>query len=626
MSYPIDILGGEILEPTDYKLLYEELRMKCAEQEFLIISLRKEVRELRLREVPLSNRGYEYLTNLQYKVKSLVDQVCNFKSGEKYVEMQAEHKRNIAIKDREIKSLKQELAGAHLQVVNARNNWLQVIDDLEKEHAKALEKKDRELKALEEKLLKTQIAFDEQKDKLRESLKELYQAKTELDDEKGKVLQLKAQINRDYENSSQPSSSKPKHKKVTNNRQKSGKRPGGQVGHKWHPTKKHIPTNSIYIPAPKEYTDSPDYKLTGRIITKQLVDIRINIIVTEYSTPEFRHRVTRQRVHAGFPEDLVNEVTYSGNVKAFAFLLNNHCNVSVAKVSDFLSELTGGELKISTGMISGLSKQFSHKTEADRKKAFSDLLLSPVINTDFTSIRVNGKNMNVLVCATPSIVMYFAKEHKGHEGIKGTPIETYQGTMVHDHDITFYNYGCNHQECNDHPLRYLKGNMENEPGLKWSSQMRELIQEMIHFRKHLDPNDKRNPDQIDPKRVADLEARYDKILDLAQEEYDYEPPSKYNVDGFNLFKRLRKYKANHLLFLHDGSVPYSNSLAERMLRVCKRKQAQVMTFRSPDGFDYYCQSLGIVSSLREQSSNLYESVAEIFDRQISESAININTS
>jgi len=105
---------------------------------------------------------------------------------------------------------------------------------------------------------------------------------------------------------------------------------------------------------------------------------------------------------------------------------------------------------------------------------------------------------------------------------------------------------------------------------------------------------------------------YDVILAIAKEEYEYEPPSKYYVDGFNLFKRMLNYKASHLLFLHDSRVPHNNNLSERLLRVYKRKQAQAMTFRSDCGLDYFCQSLGVVASFRAQNLNIYHHVASIF--------------
>ena len=427
---------------------------------------------------------FEYTTELQYQVKSLQSQVNGFKSGEKYRKMREEFRTQLAEKDREIKRLKCGLGNANAREVSVRNNYQQVIEDLEDEYKKKFEKQDRVIQALGKELLETQIMLDAAEEKCRDKIRELYQAKTDLEEEKGKNQALRAQINRDHENSSSPSSAKPKRKKITNNRERTGKSPGGQPGHEGHPRKKHEPTKKIDIPPPEKYAVSPDYKPTGKTITKQHVDIRMELIVTEYNTPEFRNVHTGQRVHADFPDGLVNEVTYSGNIKSFLFLLNNRCNVAIAKVSDFLAELTGGRLKISTGMINALAKEFSSKTESEQKKSFADLLLSPVMNTDFTSARVNGTNVNVAVCATPETVLYFAREHKSHEGIKGTPVETYQGILVNDHDKTFYNYGNDHQECLGHPLRYLVATGENEPDRKWVKLMWELIREMIHSKEN----------------------------------------------------------------------------------------------------------------------------------------------
>lgn len=58
--------------------------------------------------------------------------------------------------------------------------------------------------------------------------RELYKVKTELDDEKQKVQKLTAQINRNYENSSIPSSKSIARKKISNSREKTGRKPGGQ--------------------------------------------------------------------------------------------------------------------------------------------------------------------------------------------------------------------------------------------------------------------------------------------------------------------------------------------------------------------------------------------------------------
>lgn len=554
------------------------------------------------------NSNFEFITNLQYKVKSLSARVQAFESGEKYKTMRSEFKIQLSEKDLTIRRLKAELADAHCSIVTVRQNWMQVFDDLEKENAKELEKKDRKVKELEERALRTERQLDDAKTKLTEKNRELYQVKTELEEEQGKNQKLIAQINRDYINSSIPSSMKPSHKKISNSREKTGRKPGVQPGNTGHKRKRLAATNRIHIPTPEKYANHSDYKATGKTIIKQLINLKIGVSVDEYYTSEFRNIKTGQRVHAEFPNGVHNDVNYGGSIKSLMFLLNNRCCISIDKVREFLSELTEGTLNISKGMINGLCKEFSKKTQTEQNKAFSDLILSPVLNTDCTNARVNGQNVYVYVCATPDKVMYFAREHKGHKGVAHTPIEDYQGILVHDHDINFYKYGSGHMECLSHVIRYLKDSMENKPNLEWNKQMRGLIQEMIHYRNSLD-----SEHPPDASYVEKFEARYKDVLAIAQKEYEYEPPSNYYKDGYNLYKRLNEYMENHLLFLHNADVPSNNNLSERLLRVYKRKQKQVMAFRDFDSLDYLCRSMSMIASFRAKSENLYSNVTKIFN-------------
>ena len=291
------------------------------------------------------------------------------------------------------------------------------------------------------------------------------------------------------------------------------------------------------------------------------------------------------------------------------FLLNNDCCTSIDKSRKFLSDLTDGKLNISKGMISKLSREFALKTKPERKAAYADMLLSPVMHTDCTNGRENGKSCQIYVCATPDgKALYFAREKKGHEGVKGTVTEDYQGILVHDHDITFYNYGADHQECLAHVLRYLKDSMDNEPDRTWNKEMRSLVREMIHFQKGFQP-----PQNPDPEKVSEYEKRYRKILETAKREYGEVPASDYYRDGYNLFLRMEKYMQNHLLFLHNSRVPATNNEAERLLRNYKRKQAQAVTFRSFESIDYLCQCMSMLVLIRlEEPANIFDRVSRIF--------------
>ena len=138
-------------------------------------------------------------------------------------------------------------------------------------------------------------------------------------------------------------------------------------------------------------------------------------------------------------------MNYDGSIRAFLFLLNNDCCASIDKNRKFLSDLTSGKLNISKRMLSKLSRELALKTESERSATYADMLFSPVMHTDGTNAKENGKGCYVYVCATPNgKALYFTRAKKGYEGVKGTVAEDYQ-------------------ECLAHVLRYLKDSMDNEP-------------------------------------------------------------------------------------------------------------------------------------------------------------------
>jgi hypothetical protein len=594
---------------------YEQAMDKIVYLESLVMEQGNTIVDLRRREVPLSKPGYDWIMNLQYKVKHLSERVKDFETGDVYVKLKQEHKTLIEATGREIKKLKKQLADANASYVTMSKEWTKTLEESEKEFLKVISKKDTQLRRMEKRALKAEHRVDEMHGKLTAQIRKTYAALTKLEDEKGKVLKLTAQLTKDSENSSIPSSMNRKPKAIVNNREKTGRKPGGQPGHAHHPRRLQEPTTVEFIPVPDEYLNTDIYVPTGRIVEKQTVEMVLMPVVTQYWSLEYRNRITGVRVSADFPGGLTDDVTYGSTVKALSLLLVNHCNVSLGKVSELISDLTGGTVKPSAGFLNKLAKEFSDKTQGEQEEAIRELLLSPVMNVDFTGAKVNGKRANVLVCTNGATTKYFARKHKGFSGVKNTPIEIYMNILVHDHDVTFYKFGSAHQECLDHVLRYLKGSALNEKHLTWNRSMRELIREMIHFRKHLDTSDGRNPDEIDPDRVKEFESKYDDLLELAKAEYEYDPPSDYYKDGHNLYLKMAKYKKEHLLFLHDYRVPWTNSIAERKLRLYKRKQHQVMTFRSFEGLEAFCNTLGVLETLRDRNRNMFEAVTEMFGRQ-----------
>ena len=73
---------------------------------------------------------------------------------------------------------------------------------------------------MEKRALDAEKQRDDALDKAKEIRLQYYETAAELEEERGKNLKLRAQINRDYENSAIPSSKSIKRKKIANSRKK----------------------------------------------------------------------------------------------------------------------------------------------------------------------------------------------------------------------------------------------------------------------------------------------------------------------------------------------------------------------------------------------------------------------
>lgn len=430
----------------------------------------------------------------------------------------------------------------------------------------------------------------------------------ETEELKGLIKKMTAQINRDFLNSSIPSSQCVNRKKISNSREKSGKKPGGQLGHEGH-CRHTIPETEaeiVKLPAPSCVTENPeDYYDTGKTVKKQLIKVKLSVQATNYVATIYRNRITGSRIHGEFPEGIVNEVTYDDSVKALAAMLNSYCNVSIDKVNELIYDLSDGKINISKGRIATLSKEFNEKSKENQDEILKTLMNSPIMHTDATNVRVNGKSRFVFVTASGNNVLYFARDHKGHAGVKGTPVEDYLHTLIHDHDITFYSYGDNHQECLAHVLRYLQDSINNELELTWNTLMKEFLSGVIHQYKQFNGS-------FSEKEVDEYRKEYNRIVAVAEKEYEEHPPTKYYKDGFNLAKRLKQYANNHLLFLTQENVPYTNNKAELLLRQVKRKVKQVGSYRSDESLSDFCGMLGVIETAKQNQQGIYKTLCEVY--------------
>ena len=75
---------------------------------------------------------------------------------------------------------------------------------------------------------------------------------------------------------------------------------------------------------------------------------------------------------------------------------------------------------------------------------------------------------------------------------------------------------------------------------------------------------------------------------------------------------MKKYRKNHLLFLHNFEVPFSDNMSERDLRKCKNRQKMAGGFRKMEGMEMFCDILSFVETVKRRKMNLYASIVALF--------------
>ena len=424
---------------------------------------------------------------------------------------------------------------------------------------------------------------------------------------------LKARLNRNPQNSSLPPSSSPL-KKVHNSRVKTGRHTGAQPGHTGHARRQYVPDETVVIGSVEVCPCCGSHDLVhDEATTRCITDIAAILQTIAYNANSSVCMECGALIEAPFPAGVVNEQNYGDNIRATVTYLANRCNVSAANVTDFLYEATGHALKVSVGSVYNFLSGFSKKAEGVLAGLEGELKASCVIGSDATHTSAAGRQTYVYAYVSDDTAIYQASAVKGNAPLASSPIADFKGTVVHDHDRAYYNYGTAHAECNAHVLRALKGVEENEPERTWAAQMRALLSEA-----HGLAGAAREAvgTAITEDAIRDITSRFDAIIGLAESEYGRDGPfkDKYKPEGIALYKRLQAFRDNHLLFLRDPSVPYSNNFSERALRRVKMKTKQSGGFRSyTSGQEPYCDFLSITQTASMRGMEVLGAVRSVFN-------------
>lgn len=395
------------------------------------------------------------------------------------------------------------------------------------------------------------------------------------------IVRLKKIIHKDSSNSSKPPSSDGFNKPVSNSRERSGKKPGGQPGHTGHRLVK--PRNWEELVEKKLAKDDIQDHAggSGNYVTRCVLDM-----------DEIRLTWTEHRYLPGAVElqDQPQPVVYGTNVKALAVLLTaNH--VPQERACEFIRSITHGAVTMSEGTFNRIIQGLAGKLDGELSVIETALLNGLVLHTDETPMKSTqwkqpagtqtGKMETAEKTSAPVYIRTYSNalwtlltvnKHKDKNGVERDDILTrFHGILSHDHDKKFYHYGTEHATCGAHLERDLKG-ISDGYKCEWTNEFRRFISDMNAYKKADIKKHAQMPEGCGLERFGAFSRRYDELLVLGEEAMKAEDNQYARDELRKILERLREYKDSYLLFMKKYAAPFTNNQAERDLRPCKGKQ------------------------------------------------------
>jgi len=377
-------------------------------------------------------------------------------------------------------------------------------------------------------------------------------------------------------------------------RKSSGKKSGGQPGHKGHTLKMSATSDHTikYIP---QFCGGCGNDLGEREAILELRAQEIDLPLPKTITTE--HQTYRKNCQCGhvttgrLPEHLKAPVQYGSGVEAIIGYLHARQYLPYQRLCEILSACFG--LKISQGSIDNIIQRLSQKAEGIYERIRHEISQAPVVGSDETGAKINGKKSWVWTWQSDLYTYISVSPSRGYSVIKEEFPEGLPNAIL-CHDAWKPHFKCparTHQLCLAHLLRELEY-LEKRYDHPWSTKCKKLFLDSLKLKNEL-LLDLYKSDC--PQRLA-IEKRMDRLLQT--------PIDKKHKELLSFSKRLKKYRENLFVFLYHEQVPADNNGSERAIRNVKVKQKISGQFKSFRGAQNFVTLRSLIDTLIKQSLDI----------------------
>jgi len=436
-----------------------------------------------------------------------------------------------------------------------------------------------------------------------------------------RVQALEARQAKDSHNSSKPPSSDGMRRRTKSLRRRSGKKPGGQLGHGGETLRlvatpdtvvEHRPAGCTHCQTPLE---GEPVLLRERRQVHELPPVRL--VITEHQALHVRCPTCQQVSVGNWPAETPSRAQYGPQVRALAVYLVGEQLVPLGRTQQLLADLFG--MQLARGTLVAWIQQAAVTLEPVEAAIKAALQRVPVLHSDETGVRRAGTLAWAHVASTARLTHYAIHAKRGTEATQAIGIlPEYSGVSVHDGLASYRTYTrCRHALCNIHHLRELTF-LEEQYQQAWAKDLKDLLRAMQAAADHARAQSLR---RLPATQRAPLLVRYQELL--ASGLAANPPPVRRSGQrgrlaqspARNLLERLHLDQDQVLAFLDDLTVPFDNNQAERDLRTLKVQQKVSGCFRSVPGATAFARLRGYLSTLRKQRHGLFATLQTVFAGQ-----------
>jgi transposase len=228
---------------------------------------------------------------------------------------------------------------------------------------------------------------------------------------------LWGQLAKDSHNSHKPPTSDGLQRRPRSQRQKSGRRSGGQPGHRGQTLPLAAPPDEVVTHAPTQCghcQTSLEGVAPHAAERRQVLELPpVRLHIREHQAAHVRCPGCGRVTVAVFPAEVPSRIQYGPGLRALVVYLVEQQLVPYARVRELLADLFGQSLSVGTlvRMVQQCAQALAPVEEALKAEAQA----APVLHNDETGVRVAGRLQWVHVSSTPTLTHFGVHPKRGTE-------------------------------------------------------------------------------------------------------------------------------------------------------------------------------------------------------------------